>query len=188
MKFCLLLGAVLVSVLILGCVTTSRSKHHYPATATTNQVDVYHGVTVKDPYRWLEDDNSAATKAWVEAQNKVTFDYLATIPERAAIKARLTELWNFERYGVPFKEGGRYFYYKNDGLQNQSVLYTLPTLESEPTVLLDPNKLSTDGTVALRASRSVRTAISWRMGCPWRDRTGRNGACAMCGRRRICRT
>lgn len=148
MKFCLLLGAVLMSVLILGCVTT-KSKIQYPVTATTNQVDVYHGVTVKDPYRWLEDDNSAATKAWVEAQNQVTFDYLATIPERAAIKARLTELWNFERYGVPFKEGRRYFYYKNDGLQNQSVLYTLPTLESEPTVLLDPNKLSTDGTVAL---------------------------------------
>jgi len=148
MKFCLLIGAVLLSVLLFGCVTT-KYKTHYPVTATTNQVDVYHGVTVKDPYRWLEDDNSAATKAWVEAQNKVTFDYLGKIPERAAIKARLTELWNFERYGVPFKEGGRYFYYKNDGLQNQSVLYTLPTLESEPTALLDPNKLSTDGTVAL---------------------------------------
>ncbi len=148
MKFCLLLGAVLLSVLLFGCVTM-KIKIHYPKTATTNQVDVYHGITVKDPYRWLEDDNSAATKAWVEAQNRVAFDYLATIPERAAIKARLTELWNFERYGVPFKEGGRYFYYKNDGLQNQSVLYTLPSLESEPAVLLNPNKLSTDGTVAL---------------------------------------
>lgn len=148
MKFCFLLAAVLLSALLFGCATT-KSKLHYPATATTNQVDVYHGVTVKDPYRWLEDDNSAATKAWVEAQNRVTFDYLGQIPERAAIKARLTELWNFERYGTPFKEGGRYFYYKNDGLQNQSVLYTLPTLEAEPTVLLDPNKLSTDGTVAL---------------------------------------
>jgi len=148
MKFCLLLGAVLLSVLLFGCVTM-KIKIHYPKTATTNQVDVYHGITVKDPYRWLEDDNSAATKEWVEAQNRVAVDYLATIPERAAIKARLTELWNFERYGVPFKEGGRYFYYKNDGLQNQSVLYTLPSLESEPAVLLNPNKLSTDGTVAL---------------------------------------
>ena len=90
MKFCLLLGAVFLSVLLFGCVT-AKPKIHYPVTATMNQVDVYHGVTVKDPYRWLEDDNSAATKAWVAAQNKVTFDYLATIPERAAIKARLTE-------------------------------------------------------------------------------------------------
>ncbi len=148
MKFCFLLTAVLLSALLFGCVTT-KTKVQYPTTAITNQVDVYHGVTVKDPYRWLEDDNSVATKAWVVAQNQVTFDYLATIPQRAAIKARLTELWNFERYGTPFKEGGRYFYYKNDGLQNQSVLYTLPTLEAAPVVLLDPNKLSTDGTVAL---------------------------------------
>ncbi|MCO5052736.1 MAG: prolyl oligopeptidase family serine peptidase [Verrucomicrobiae bacterium] len=148
MKFCFLLAAVLLSVLLFGCVTT-KTKVQYPTTAITNQVDVYHGVAVKDPYRWLEDDNSAATKAWVEAQNRVTFDYLGQIPQRAAIKARLTELWNFERYGTPFREGGRYFYYKNDGLQNQSVLYTLPTLQAEPTVLLDPNKLSTDGTVAL---------------------------------------
>lgn len=148
MKFSFLLAAVLLSVLLFGCVTT-KTKIQYPTTAITNQVDVYHGVAVKDPYRWLEDDNSAATKAWVEAQNRVTFDYLGQIPQRAAIKARLTELWNFERYGTPFREGGRYFYYKNDGLQNQSVLYTLPTLQAEPTVLLDPNKLSTDGTVAL---------------------------------------
>lgn len=148
MKFSFLLAAVLLSVLLFGCVTT-KTKIQYPTTAITNQVDVYHGVTVKDPYRWLEDDNSAATKAWVEAQNRVTFDYLGQIPQRAAIKARLTELWNFERYGTPFREGGRYFYYKNDGLQNQSVLYTLPTLQAAPTVLLDPNKLSTDGTVAL---------------------------------------
>jgi len=135
-------------MVLFGCVTT-QPKLQYPTTATTNQVDVYHGASVRDPYRWLEDNNSAATKAWVEAQNKLTFDYLATIPERAAIKTRLTELWNFERYGVPFKEGGRYFISKNDGLQNQSVLYTMPTLDAAPTLLLDPNKLSTDGTVAL---------------------------------------
>jgi prolyl oligopeptidase len=149
MKFFLLFVAVCLSVMLSGCVTTKPTLQ-YPVTATTNQVDVYHGFTVADPYRWLEDDNSAETKAWVEAQNRVTFDYLEKIPERAAIKARLTELWNYERYGVPFKEGGRYFYNKNDGLQNQSVLYTLPTLEAEPTVLLDPNKLSPDGTVALK--------------------------------------
>jgi prolyl oligopeptidase len=128
----------------------------YPATRRTEQTDIYHGVTVADPYRWLEDPNSEETKAWVEAQNEVTFGYLDQLPgrdggafQRNRLKARLTELWDYERYGTPFKRGDRYFYYKNDGLQNQSVLYTLPTLDAEPTVLLDPNKLSEDGTVAL---------------------------------------
>ena len=121
----------------------------YPTTRTTNQVDDYHGVSVPDPYRWLEDDNAAETKDWVTAQNKVTYGYLAAIPQGPAIKQRLKKLWNYERYGVPAKQGGRYFYSRNDGLQNQAVLYTLPTLDAEPTVLLDPNKLSTDGTVAL---------------------------------------
>src|SRR6185437_10895714 len=99
----------------------------------------------------LEDDNSPATKAWVAAQNKVTFAYLNAIPARAAIHARLTKLWNYERYGVPFKQGGRYFYAKNDGLQNQSALYTMTSLDAPPALLLDPNKLSTDGTVALKS-------------------------------------
>src|SRR6266403_3913351 len=81
----------------------------YPQTRKDAQVDDYHGTKVADPYRWLEDDNSEATKAWVEAENKVTFDYLEQIPQRAAIKERLTQLWNYERFGVPFKEGGRYF-------------------------------------------------------------------------------
>jgi len=121
----------------------------YPVTRTTNQMDVYHGVSVPDPYRWLEDDNAAETKTWVEAQNKITFDYLKQIPQRDAIRDRLTKLWNFERYSVPFKLGGRYFFSRNDGLQNQSVLYTLPSLDAQPAVLLDPNKLSKDGTVAL---------------------------------------
>ncbi len=121
----------------------------YPTTRTTNQVDDYHGVSVPDPYRWLEDDNAAETKAWVTAQNKVTYGYLAAIPQGPAIKQRLKKLWNYERYGVPTKQGGRYFFSRNDGLQNQAVLYTLPTLDAEPTVLLDPNKLSADGTVAL---------------------------------------
>jgi prolyl oligopeptidase len=121
----------------------------YPATATIEQVDDYHGTKVADPYRWLEDDHAAATKEWVEAQNKVTFGYLEKIPQREKIKQRLTELWNYERYGLPFKEGGRYFYTKNDGLQNQSVLYTMASLDEPAKVLLDPNKLSPDGTVAL---------------------------------------
>jgi prolyl oligopeptidase len=121
----------------------------YPVARKVDQVDDYHGVKVADPYRWLEDLDSAETRAWVEAENRLTFDYLKQIPERAAIKERLTRLWNYERYGIPYKEGGRYFYTKNDGLQNQSVLYTVPALEAEPRVLLDPNKLSADGTVAL---------------------------------------
>ncbi len=113
--------AAVIAWLTAGCSTMSTPLI-YPSTSKTNVVDNYHGITVADPYRWLEDDNAPATKAWVEAQNEVTFAYLDTIPGRAAIKARLTKLWNFERYGVPFKEGGRYFYSRNDGLQNQSVL------------------------------------------------------------------
>lgn len=138
------LALVLASGTVFG-----QTNLTYPPTRTTNQVDVYHGVTVADPYRWLEDDNSAETKAWVAAQNRVTFDYLGKIPQREKIHQRLTQLWNFERYGVPFKEGGRYFFSRNDGLQNQSVLYTLPSLTAQPTLLLDPNTLSADGTVAL---------------------------------------
>lgn len=162
----------------------------YPVTSKTNQVDDYHGTLVADPYRWLEDDNSPATKAWVEEQNKLTFGFLEKIPERTAIKARLTQLWNFERYGVPTKEGGRYFLTRNDGLQNQAVLYTMTALDTNGAsftvapnpqagasngtapltyqwvftgtngpdssllkLLLDPNTLSTDGTVSLSSYR-----------------------------------
>ena len=122
---------------------------NYPLTPTVDQQDNYHGVTVADPYRWLEDANSDATHAWVEAQNKLTQDYLSQIARRATIKSRLTRLWNFERFSVPFKEGGRYFYSRNDGLQNQSVLYTMKSLADTPRLLLDPNTLAADGTVAL---------------------------------------
>ena len=127
----------------------------YPTTRQDDHTDTYHGIPVGDPYRWLEDPNAPETAAWVEAQNKVTFGYLNALPGRDQLKARLTELWDYERYGIPFKQGDRYFYYKNNGLQNQSVLYTLPDLDAEPTVLLDPNTLSEDGTVALSG-----TAIS----------------------------
>jgi prolyl oligopeptidase len=123
----------------------------YPTTLQADVVDEYHGVRIGDPYRWLEDDNSPETKAWVDAQNTVTFRYLRQIPELGAIRSRLTKLWNFERYGVPFKQGGRYFFTKNDGLQNQAVLYTLASLDAAPVVLLDPNTLSADGTVAMTA-------------------------------------
>ncbi|MEP0882170.1 prolyl oligopeptidase family serine peptidase [Trichocoleus sp. ST-U3] len=121
----------------------------YPTSQKVDQVDDYHGKKVSDPYRWLEDPDSDETKAWVEAQNQVTFSYLNEIPVREKIKQRLTELWDYEKYSLPFKEGDRYFYFKNDGLQNQSVLYTLTSLDGEPKVLLDPNKLSEDGTIAL---------------------------------------
>jgi prolyl oligopeptidase len=121
----------------------------YPVTRTVDQSDDYHGVKVADPYRWLEDANSAETHDWVVAQNQLTQGYLSQIPGREAIKARLTKLWNYERFSVPFKEGGRYFYSRNDGLQNQAVLYTMKTLADVPRLLLDPNTLAADGTVAL---------------------------------------
>ena len=154
MRFRKLLSAFVALLLsasfVLGQnVVTTGSKIVYPESKKVTQVDDYHGTKIADPYRWLEDLDSADTKAWVEAQNKLTFGYLEKIPQRAQIKDRLTKLWNFERYGVPFKEGGRYFYTRNTGLQNQSVLYTVERLDGEPRVLLDPNTLSTDGTVAL---------------------------------------
>ncbi|MFC4931651.1 prolyl oligopeptidase family serine peptidase [Massilia sp. GCM10023247] len=128
---------------------TPGSQVTYPVTQKVAQTDDYHGTTVADPYRWLEDANSAETKQWVDAQNAVTQGYLGQIPQREAIRKRLTKLWNYERYSVPSKDGGRYFYTRNDGLQNQSVLYTLKNLGDEPRMLLDPNKLAADGTVAL---------------------------------------
>jgi prolyl oligopeptidase len=129
--------------------SNSKQPLTYPTISKSDQIDNYHGTVVADPDRALEDPDTEETKAWVEAQNQVTFSYLNEIPAREKIKQRLTKLWDYEKYGTPFKEGESYFYFKNDGLQNQSVLYTLPTLESEPRVLLDPNQLSEDGTVAL---------------------------------------
>jgi len=126
-----------------------NSIFSYPQTRKSDQVDNYHGVTVADPYRWLEDLDSQETASWVEAQNAVTFGYLNQIPAKETIKQRLTQLWDYEKYGIPFKQGNRYFYFKNNGLQNQSILYVLDSLDAEPQVLLDPNILSTDGTIAL---------------------------------------
>lgn len=123
----------------------------YPATRTVEVVDDYHGVTVADPYRWLENDVrvDADVAAWVEAQNAVTFEYLKALPGREAIAARMTELLNYERYGLPEKEGGKYFYSKNDGLQNQSVFYVADAAGDDGRVLIDPNAWASDGTVAL---------------------------------------
>jgi prolyl oligopeptidase len=124
-------------------------RFRYPVSKQVDQVDDYHGVRVADPYRWLEDLDSPETRAWIDAQNKVTQGFLEAIPARAALKERLTRLWNYERHGVPFKKGGRTFYFKNDGLQNQSVLYVQDAPEAPARALLDPNALSPDGTVAL---------------------------------------
>ncbi|MEA5510479.1 prolyl oligopeptidase family serine peptidase [Crocosphaera sp. UHCC 0190] len=124
-------------------------KFSYPNTPQQDVIDVYHGIEVKDPYRWLENPDSKESQAWIAAQNKITFDYLSQISARETIKQRLTQLWDYEKYSIPFKEGDRYFYFKNNGLQNQSVLYTLKNLDDEPTILLDPNTITEDGTVAL---------------------------------------
>ena len=129
----------------------TAAKLTYPESKRVDQVDDYHGEKIADPYRWLEQLDSPDTKAWIEAQNKVTFAYLEKIPQRAAYKERLTQLWNYERFGMPVKGGDRYFYTRNDGLQNQSVLYVADSLAGAPRVLLDPATLLADGTAALAA-------------------------------------
>jgi len=139
----------LVVCLFAGATQQMIKPTNYPPARKSDQVDNYHGVKVADPYRWLEDLDSEETRNWVEAENKLTFGFLASIPERNAIKDRLTRLWNFEKYGVPFREGNRYFYTRNSGLQNQAVLYTVTALDAQPQMILDPNTLSSDGTVAL---------------------------------------
>lgn len=122
----------------------------YPVSKKVGQVDTYHGQEIADPYRWLEDIDSADTTAWIKAQNDVTTAFLEKIPGRDRIAARLTEIWNFNRWGVPQREGKQWFWFKNDGLQNQAVLYVGDKPEAEGRVLLDPNSLSTDGTIALK--------------------------------------
>ncbi len=121
----------------------------YPETRKVDVVETLHGVEVADPYRWLEDLDGEETKAWIEAQNKLTFSFLEQIPKRQVIENRLTKIWNFERFGAPFKRGGRYFYSYNAGLQPQSVWYVTEQLDQPGRVLLNPNELSTDGTVSV---------------------------------------
>src|SRR5215467_1022167 len=121
----------------------------YPDTKKENVVDDYNGVKVEDPYRWLEDDNSEQTKAWVQEENQVTFDYLSKIPYRDKIKKRLEEIWNYPKYGAPFQKEDYYYFTKNDGLQNQAVWYQQKGLMGKPEMFIDPNKLSEDGTVSL---------------------------------------
>jgi prolyl oligopeptidase len=140
-----------LSILAFAAMTTPlfAADLKYPTTRKDDVTDNYFGTKVADPYRWLEDDNSAETKAWVTEQNKVTFGFLAGIPAREKIKERLKKVWNYERFGTPFERGGRYFYTYNSGLQNQAVLYVADKLDGEGRALLDPNTLSKDGTTSL---------------------------------------
>ena len=149
-----LLFTIIVSAALCGCrraptTETQTAKPVYPPARKDSTVDIYHGIKVPDPYRWLEDADAQETQEWVAQQNKLTSNFLSTATPRENIKARLTHLWNYPRYSAPDKEGGRYFFWKNDGLQNQSVLYMQKTLEGKPLVVINPNLLSEDGTVAL---------------------------------------
>jgi prolyl oligopeptidase len=146
----------LAAFCLIAAMANAHAPLMYPETRRSDQVDVYHGVSVADPYRWLEDDNSAETKAWVKAQNAVTDRYLERMPQRAPVKKLYTELFNFEKFGIPFKEGGRYIFTRNDGLQQQAVVYTMKSLAEKPSVALDPNLLSKDGTVALTGMQLSR--------------------------------
>lgn len=146
---------VLLAVAISGCSVSHSGKPMatqtltYPAIVPSTQVDVYHGVQVADPFRTFEEPGNPATSRWVESQNGLSQPYLEAIPARAKIKARLTQLWNYERYTVPVKRGGRYFFLRNEGSQDQSVLYVTERLDAVPRVLLDPNLMSKDATVSL---------------------------------------
>jgi len=163
-----------VVILFLAQSSAIGQKLEYPQARKTDQVDTYFGVKVPDPYRWLEDDNSAETAQWVEAENKVTFGYLEMIPYRQQVKQRLENLFNYPKYTAPFHREDKYFFYKNEGLQNQSVLYIQNGLDGTPEVLIDPNKLSADGTSRLGTFSLTRdggravVGIS-RSGSDWQD-------------------
>ena len=146
---CSLAGGFLLTGMFTSAAPAPAQTLQYPAARKSDVVDDYHGTRVPDPYRWLEDPDSPESRAWIEAQNRLTAAYLAEIPARAALRERLTKLWNYPKYGTPFRKARRYFFFKNDGLQNQSVLYKQASLTADPETLLDPNVLSEDGTVAL---------------------------------------
>src|SRR5260370_11527470 len=166
---------------LAGARSAAAQTATYRPTKRGDVVDDHFGTKVPDPYRWLEDVDAPDTRAWVEAQNQVSFAYLAAIPQRDAIRRRLTTLWDYARYGAPFKKKGRYFFFKNEGLQNQAVLYTQSALTAPPTVLLDPHTLSADGTVALSTLElpddgrylAYATAVS---GSDWNEVHGREVA------------
>lgn len=153
-----------VICLFVSSFTLAQGTYDYPKPRKGDQVDDYHGTKVADPYRWMEETDSAETKAWIDSENKLTNAYLATIPEREKIKTRLTELWNYERFSAPTKIGNYYIYSKNDGLQNQSVLYKATSINDPGSVFFDPNKLSTDGTAALSGSSFTDDGKLWAYG------------------------
>jgi len=130
-------------------IAAQQGPYKYPSAKKADQIDDFFGTKIADPYRWLEDSDAPDTRAWIDAQNALTFGYLKQVPERERIFARLKALWDYERYGVPSREGRWYIFSKNSGLQNQAVVYKAASLEASPEVLIDPNTLSTDGTVAL---------------------------------------
>ena len=127
----------------------TTKNFHYPPARQDDLIDEYHGTAISDPYRWLEDPDSAETQAWVAAQNELTRSFLAELTIRPQIEARLTTLWDYPKYSTPVARHGRYFYHYNNGLQNQAVLVQQDGLEGQPTELIDPNQLSDDGTIAL---------------------------------------
>lgn len=147
----------ILATAVLAAITIGNNTHaqqtmkqiKYPDTKIGNVVDDYFGTKISDPYQWLENDTAADVNAWVDEQNKLTQDYLAQIPFRDKIKSRLTEIWNYPKYSSPFKEGDYYYFFKNDGLQNQSVLYRQKGTSTEPEIFIDPNTLSADGTASL---------------------------------------
>src|SRR5690348_10665661 len=141
----------LLCSLLVSELCSAADHFTYVKTKTVEQVDDYHGVKVPDPYRWLEDDRSAETAQWVEAENKITFGYLEKIPFREQVRRRLSQLLNYAKYSAPERRGEHFFFLKNDGLQNQSVLYIQQGLDGKPELLLDPNQFSKDGSARLGA-------------------------------------
>jgi len=151
MKIKIILPVLTASVILASCSKEMKQRNidvNYPETIKKPVVDTLFGTAVTDNYRWLEDDRSTETEAWVKAENEVTFNYLSKIPYREQLKSRLSELWNYEKVGSPFKEGDYTYFYKNDGLQNQYVVYRKKE-DGDAEVFLDPNTFSDDGTTSL---------------------------------------
>ncbi len=171
MKKIIAFSLVATALVFFAC---KQSKFDYPKTKKVDTVDEYFGVKVEDPYRWLENDTAKKVEQWVKAQNEVTFNYLEQIPYRNKIKERLTEIWNYEKKSAPMEKSGKYFFFKNDGLQDQSVLYMTEDLDKEAKVVLDPNKFSEDGSVSLAGfsvsndGKYMAYSIS-RGGSDWRE-------------------
>ncbi len=163
-----------IVLLVIACSAFMWAQYKYPETRKTDVTDQYFGISVSDPYRWLEDDRAPEVEAWVTAQNEVTFGYLNTIPFREALKSRMESLMDYPRYSAPFQEGEYYYFYKNSGLQNQSVLYRQKGLEGAAEVYIDPNTFSEDGTVKLSSlsfsedQRYTAYSVS-RSGSDWQD-------------------